>query len=82
MKKNIDENNLSQKIDIISEPWGETTDPRRHNPEKFRYLVHAFNPASAINMMQINIMAREKYSDHIFDKKDGDQSIFFVSLKR
>lgn len=26
--------------------WGETTDPREHDPKRFRYLVHAFNSAS------------------------------------
>ena len=24
--------------------WGQTTDPSQHNPDDFRYLVHAFNP--------------------------------------
>ena len=24
--------------------WGQTTDPSQHNPDNFRYLVHAFNP--------------------------------------
>ncbi|QJU10786.1 hypothetical protein FBF25_01175 [Candidatus Saccharibacteria bacterium oral taxon 488] len=24
--------------------WGETTDPKEHNPKHFRYLVHAINP--------------------------------------
>ncbi len=64
-----------QTIEKITNPWGETTDPSKHNPEKFRYLVHAFNPASAISMMQMNIMVREKYPHHLFDKKDGDQSV-------
>ncbi|MFZ5392173.1 MAG: hypothetical protein ACOZAR_03160 [Patescibacteria group bacterium] len=67
--------NSEHTIEKINNPWGETTDPNKHNPEKFRYLVHAFNPASAINMMQMNIIVQEKYSHHIFDKKDGDQSI-------
>lgn len=29
--------------------WGETTDPDQHNPDNFRYLVHAFNPFSLFN---------------------------------
>ncbi|MCS7091740.1 MAG: hypothetical protein NZM26_00085 [Patescibacteria group bacterium] len=24
--------------------WGEVSDPEKHDPKKFRYLVHAFNP--------------------------------------
>jgi hypothetical protein len=24
--------------------WGEVSDPKEHDPKKFRYLVHAFNP--------------------------------------
>lgn len=27
-----------------SDSWGNTTDPREHNPQQFRYLVHMFNP--------------------------------------
>lgn len=29
--------------------WGQTTDPSQHNPDNFRYLVHAFNPFSLLN---------------------------------
>lgn len=29
--------------------WGQTTDPDQHNPDNFRYLVHAFNPFSPFN---------------------------------
>ena len=29
--------------------WGQTTDPNQHNPDNFRYLVHAFNPFSLFN---------------------------------
>lgn len=29
--------------------WGQTTDPSQHNPGRFRYLVHAFNPFSLFN---------------------------------
>lgn len=29
--------------------WGQTTDPSQHNPDDFRYLVHAFNPFSLFN---------------------------------
>ena len=29
--------------------WGQTTDPDQHNPDNFRYLVHAFNPFSLFN---------------------------------
>ena len=29
--------------------WGQATDPSQHNPDNFRYLVHAFNPFSLLN---------------------------------
>lgn len=29
--------------------WGQATDPVKHNPDDFRYLVHAFNPFSPFN---------------------------------
>lgn len=31
--------------------WGQTTDPSQHNPDNFRYLVHAFNPFSLLNVI-------------------------------
>ena len=34
--------------------WGQTTDPSQHNPDNFRYLVHAFNPFSLFNAIYIS----------------------------
>lgn len=34
--------------------WGQTTDPSQHNPDNFRYLVHAFNPFSLVNAIYIS----------------------------
>lgn len=34
--------------------WGQTTDPSQHNPDNFRYLVHAFNPFSLFNAFYIS----------------------------
>ena len=30
--------------ELEPKPWGGVTDPKEHDPKKFRYLVHAFNP--------------------------------------
>ena len=34
--------------------WGQATDPVKHNPDDFRYLVHAFNPFSLFNAIYIS----------------------------
>ena len=31
--------------------WGQTTDPSQHNPDNFRYLVHAFNPHARLGAL-------------------------------
>ena len=55
-------------------PWGEVTNPREHNPQKFRYLVHAINPfaSSTIPMMAAQVQM-DRASD--INKEDGNQSI-------
>ncbi len=34
--------------------WGQTTDSSQHNPDNFRYLVHAFNPYARGNALILN----------------------------
>lgn len=52
--------------------WGQTTDPCRHNPEDFRYLVHAFNPHARIGALFIQLVTQDK---GIVADEAGDQSI-------
>ena len=52
--------------------WGQTTDPCRHNPEDFRYLVHAFNPYARIGALFIQLVTQDK---GIVADEAGDQSI-------
>ena len=54
--------------------WGEVTDPTKHNPQKFRYLVHAFNPFSVISQPLVAILG-EIDGAYKVDKSEGDQSI-------
>ena len=34
--------------------WGDTNNPEAHDSQKFRYLVHAFNPFAGASMGLIN----------------------------
>ena len=52
--------------------WGQTTDPCRHNPEDFRYLVHAFNPHARLGALFIQLVTQDK---GIVADEAGDQSI-------
>ena len=54
--------------------WGEVTDPKEHNPKKFRYLVHAFNPFATHSQPLVAISA-EISGTYKVDKSQGDQSI-------
>jgi hypothetical protein len=54
--------------------WGEVTDPKKHNPKNFRYLVHAFNPFATASQPLIAISA-ELSGAYKVDKREGDQSI-------
>lgn len=49
---------------------GDTTDPSKHDPTNFRYLVHALNPGAKMSAMRIAV----DFSDHI-NSSHGDQSI-------
>lgn len=54
--------------------WGEVSDPREHDPKKFRYLVHAFNPLAAVSQPLVTASA-ELSGAYKVDKSQGDQSI-------
>lgn len=49
---------------------GDTTDPSKHDPTNFRYLVHALNPGAKMSAMRIAV----DFSDHI-NSSHGNQSI-------
>lgn len=52
--------------------WGQTTDPCRHNPDNFRYLVHAFNPDACLGALVIQSVMQGK---GVVADEAGDQSI-------
>ena len=52
--------------------WGQTTDPSQHNPEDFRYLVHAFNLHARLGALFIQLVTRDE--EAVADGQ-GDQSI-------
>lgn len=54
--------------------WGEVSDPKEHDPKKFRYLVHAFNPFATASQPLAAISA-ELSGAYKVDKSEGDQSI-------
>lgn len=56
--------------------WGGVTDPKEHNPTKFRYLVHAFNPYARFTQKSADSSFRELLSGaYKIDTSEGDQSI-------
>ena len=63
-----------ERIEGKVQAWGEVTNPREHNPAKFRYLVHAINPfaSSTMPMMALQVQM-DRASD--INREDGDQSI-------
>ena len=54
--------------------WGGVTDPEKHNPKNFRYLVHAFNPSATVSQPLVAISA-ELSGEYKVDETEGDQSI-------
>lgn len=54
--------------------WGGVSDPKEHDPKKFRYLVHAFNPFATASQPLVAISA-ELSGVYKGDKSEGDQSI-------
>lgn len=53
--------------------WGQTTDPDQHNPDNFRYLVHAFNPCAIGNALILNNLVTQ--DEGTVTDEVGDQSI-------
>lgn len=61
------------ELDKQTQRWGGTTEPLQHNPENYRYLVHAINPFSQMNALTITLYdARDGIT---YDKAWGDQKI-------
>ena len=53
--------------------WGQTTDPDQHNPDNFRYLVHAFNPFARGSALILNSLVTQ--DEGTVTDEAGDQSI-------
>lgn len=53
--------------------WGQTTDPSQHNPDNFRYLVHAFNPHARLSAIFLQSIIQDK--ETAVKDGQGDQSI-------
>lgn len=54
--------------------WGEVTDPKEHDPKRFRYLVQAFNPFAKASQ-PLTAISAELSGAYKVDKSQGDQSI-------
>lgn len=54
--------------------WGGVTDPTKHNPQEFRYLVHGLNVSSPTMMMGF-VLENQLKGHLVLDKDKGDQSI-------
>lgn len=68
-----DINRLSPEKKPEVKIWGGVTDPREHDPKKFRYLVHAFNPYATWSTLIA--ISSELSGEYKVDKSEGDQSI-------
>lgn len=55
--------------------WGETTDPNKHDPENFRYVVHAINPWAGVAQASIELAELMHNPRYIPSKQHGDQTI-------
>jgi hypothetical protein len=60
------------------EAWGEVTDPKQHDPSKFRYLVHAINPMATTSMGMVGAMVMKDEPTSV-DEAEGDQTINLYS---
>ena len=56
-----------------SEAWGEVTDPKQHDPSKFRYLVHAINPMATATMGFVGAILKDELTSE--ERSEGDQTI-------
>lgn len=60
--------NLESKEQSVRETWGNTTDPKNHDPNNFRYLVYGINPMAKLTVP--SVMHQE-----ISDRVDGGESV-------
>ncbi len=60
---------------MAEEFWGDTTDPRKHNPDNYRYLVHAFNAASNVRGVDLSLKLAQSGEISPSNLSQGDQSI-------
>lgn len=69
---------INPEIKRDFEAWGNVTDPRTHDPAKFRYLVHAINPFATSSMGMVGAMMMKDEPTSV-SKDDGDQTINLFS---
>lgn len=66
-----DENIVSKEEPTI-EAWGNTTDPKRHDPSNFRYLVYGINPMAKLTVPSV---MHQEISDRVDRGESVDNSI-------
>lgn len=74
METPIDNSEIKREVGS----WGNVTDPKNHNPAKFRYLIHAINPMATASKGMVGAMIM-KDEPHSVNKEDGDQTINLFS---
>lgn len=62
-----------QETDREFQPWGNVSDPRKHNPNKFRYLLHGINPLARSSMGLVAALMQPGQNAEV--SKVGDQTI-------
>ena len=60
---------------------GEVTDPKQHDPSKFRYLVHAINPMATTSMGMVGAMVMKDEPTSV-DEAEGDQTIIYTLTRK
>lgn len=64
--------NLESKEQPAREAWGNTTNPKNHNPSSFRYLVYGINPMAKLTIPSI---MHQEISDRTGKGKSVDDSV-------
>lgn len=57
------------------EAWGNVTNPESHNPDNFRYLVHAFNPFAQQSNLGLRLTLTQAGDLDRGNPNHGDQSV-------
>lgn len=57
-----------------SQPWGDVSDPNKHDPANFRYLIHGINPIATV-MIGGQAHTLVHRNNQTGSEDDGDQSI-------